>query len=42
MELGPEGLVLKELAPGTDVETVQHATAARLIVPAPVPWMKFT
>lgn len=34
-----EGLVLKELAPGVDVATVQQATGARLIVPAQVPVM---
>ena len=36
-----EGLLLKELAPGVDVETVQRMTAARLIVPAHVPQMIF-
>ena len=36
-----EGLLLKELAPGIDVETVQRMTAARLIVPAHVPQMIF-
>jgi acetate CoA/acetoacetate CoA-transferase beta subunit len=35
------GLILKELAPGVDVETVQRATDTRLIVPGQVPYMSF-
>jgi acetate CoA/acetoacetate CoA-transferase beta subunit len=34
-----EGLVLKELAPGTTVEAVREATEADLIVPDHVPFM---
>jgi acetate CoA/acetoacetate CoA-transferase beta subunit len=37
----PEGLILKELAPGLDVATVQQATATLLIVPDQVPFMDF-
>ncbi len=38
MDVGPEGLVLRELAEGTDVETVKSLTAAPLIVKgAPIP-----
>ena len=33
IEPSADGLVLKELAPGVDVETVLRATSARLIVP---------
>jgi len=33
LEPSPDGLVLRELAPGVDVETVLRSTAARLIVP---------
>ena len=33
LEPSADGLVLKELAPGVDVETVLRATSARLIVP---------
>lgn len=35
-----EGLWLREVAPGVDVETVQRATAARLIVRGEVPVMR--
>ena len=34
-----DGLLLKEIAPGVDVEAVQRATGARLIVQGPVPSM---
>jgi acetate CoA/acetoacetate CoA-transferase beta subunit len=34
-----EGLVLKELAPGTTVEAVREATEADLIVPDHVPFI---
>jgi acetate CoA/acetoacetate CoA-transferase beta subunit len=34
-----DGIVLKEVAPGVDVEQVQRSTGARLIVPAHVPCM---
>ena len=33
------GLILKELAPGIDVQSVQRATDTRLIVPSHVPYM---
>lgn len=36
----PEGLVLRETAPGVTVEQVIAATGARLIIPADVPEMK--
>ena len=36
MEVRPEGLVLREIAPDTTVEDVQKATAATLIVREPV------
>lgn len=39
IEPTPEGLVLKEVAPGTSVEAVQRATGTSLIVPAHVPFM---
>ena len=35
------GLILKELAPGIDIDTVQRATDTRLIVPPQVPCMVF-
>ena len=35
----PEGMVLKELAPGVSVAQVQAATGTRLIVPSQVPTM---
>lgn len=34
-----QGLRLKELAPGVDIETVQRATGVRLLIPDQVPWM---
>jgi len=39
MQVTPEGLVLKEIAPDTTVEEVVKATAARLIVQQPVKTM---
>lgn len=39
IEPTPQGLVLRERAPGVDVETVIEATAAPLIVPGEVPEM---
>lgn len=33
MEVTPEGLVLREIAPGVSVEEVQAATGAKLIIP---------
>lgn len=40
IEPSTAGLVLKELAPGVDVERVLRSTAARLIVPDHVPTMQ--
>jgi acetate CoA/acetoacetate CoA-transferase beta subunit len=37
----PDGLVLKERAPGVTVDAIRAATAATLIVPADVPEMSF-
>ena len=39
MEPTAAGLILKELAPGIDVQSVQRATDTRLIVPSHVPYM---
>jgi acetate CoA/acetoacetate CoA-transferase beta subunit len=39
MEPTAAGLILKELAPGMDVQSVQRATDTRLIVPSHVPYM---
>jgi 3-oxoacid CoA-transferase B subunit len=36
IEVSPEGLVLREVAPDTTVEAVQKATGTPLIVPASV------
>lgn len=38
IDVTPDGLVLREVARDTTVETVRAATAARLIVPATVEW----
>lgn len=35
LDVGPEGLVLTELAPGVTVDDVQAVTEPRLVVPAP-------
>src|SRR5947208_12476620 len=40
IEVTPEGLVLRERAPGVSVEEVVKATAARLTIPGDVPEMK--
>ena len=40
IEVTPRGLVLKELAPGETVESVQKATEPKLIVEGDVPTMK--
>lgn len=37
-----EGLVLREIAPGTSVQDVLESTAARLIVPNDVPFMRIS
>lgn len=39
LEPTPAGLILKELAPGVDVEAVQRVTDTRLIAPGQVPCM---
>jgi acyl CoA:acetate/3-ketoacid CoA transferase beta subunit len=36
MEVTPQGIVLRELAPGITAEDIQAKTAARLIIPATV------
>jgi acetate CoA/acetoacetate CoA-transferase beta subunit len=41
MEPSAGGLILRELAPGVDIDTVQRATDTRLIVPEHVPCMAF-
>lgn len=41
MEPSAGGLILKELATGVDIDTVQRATDTRLIVPEHVPSMVF-
>ena len=41
MEPSVGGLILRELAPGVDIETVQRATDTRLLVPEHVPCMAF-
>jgi 3-oxoacid CoA-transferase subunit B len=41
IDVTPEGLVLRERAPGVSVEEIKKATAARLTVPADVVEMRF-
>jgi acetate CoA/acetoacetate CoA-transferase beta subunit len=41
MEPSVGGLILRELAPGVDIDTVQRATDTRLLVPEHVPCMAF-
>lgn len=41
IEVTPEGLVLRERAPGVSVDEIIKATAAKLTVPADVPEMAF-
>ena len=41
IEVTSDGLVLKERAPGVTAEEIKKSTAARLIVPADVPEMRF-
>jgi 3-oxoacid CoA-transferase subunit B len=41
MDIGPEGFVLLERAPGVSVEEIRARTAGRLIVPGEVPEMAF-
>ncbi len=42
IDVTPEGLVLRELAPGVSVEEVKKATAARLRIPNDVVEMRFS
>lgn len=39
IEPGPEGLVLRERAPGVTLDQIVAATSARLLIPGPVPEM---
>lgn len=39
IEPGPEGLVLRERAPGVGIDAIVSATSARLLIPGPVPEM---
>jgi acyl CoA:acetate/3-ketoacid CoA transferase beta subunit len=41
MDVTPEGLVLRERAPGVSVEMIRQATEAQLLVPGEVPEMVF-
>ena len=41
MEPSADGLILREFAPGVDIDTVQRATNTRLLVPEHVPCMAF-
>lgn len=41
IEVTPQGLVLRERAPGVSVEEIKKATAAKLAIPADVTEMKF-
>lgn len=41
IEVTSDGLVLRERAPGVSVEDIRKATAAKLIIPADVPEMRF-
>jgi 3-oxoacid CoA-transferase subunit B len=41
IEVTPQGLVLRERAPGVSVEEIKKATTAKMTVPADVPEMKF-
>jgi 3-oxoacid CoA-transferase B subunit len=41
IDVTPEGLVLRERAPGVSAEEIRKATAAKLTIPADVPEMKF-
>ena len=41
IEVTPEGLVLRERAPGVSTEEIRKATAAALHIPSSVPEMKF-
>jgi len=41
IDVTPQGLVLRERAPGVSIEEIKKATAAKLTVPGDVPEMKF-
>lgn len=41
IDVTPEGLVLRERAPGVTVDEIKKATAAKLTIPADVPEIKF-
>ena len=41
MDVGSDGLILRERAPGVSVEEIKKATEAKLAVPADVPEMRF-
>jgi 3-oxoacid CoA-transferase subunit B len=40
IDVTPQGLILRERAPGVSVDDIKNATAARLTIPAEVPEMK--
>lgn len=42
IDVTPEGLVLKERAPGVSVDDIKKATAAKLTIPKDVPEIKFS
>jgi 3-oxoacid CoA-transferase subunit B len=41
IDMTPQGLVLRERAPGVSVEEIKKATAAKLTIPSDVPEMRF-
>jgi 3-oxoacid CoA-transferase subunit B len=41
IDVTPQGLVLRERAPGVSVEEIKKATEARMEIPASVPEMRF-
>ncbi len=41
IDVTPNGLVLKERAPGVSIDEIKKATAAEMLIPADVPEMKF-
>ena len=42
LEMSPEGIILRERAPGVSVEQIVGATAAKLIIKGTVPEMRFS
>jgi 3-oxoacid CoA-transferase subunit B len=40
LDIGPEGFILLERAPGVTVEEIRSKTAGRLVIPAEVPEMQ--